>query len=335
MDSLPPATSPPSSSSFEYDPTWESVAWGLAILLLNGLLSVVLELGLHGQLFGAATRMVIQLSCLGLILTPIFEANSWPIVLGYAMFMNFFAVLEATSRGGFYYRGQFLHTMICMSVSSFLILFYAIFVVVKAKPWFEASYAIPTLGMILGNCTSGVSLGVSTILAELREGKDRIEWQLALGATRWEALKASLSKAMTAATMPLLNSMSVLGLVAIPGMMTGQILAGSDPLSAARSQIIIMCLVGGASCFSSTLAIYFAASTIVDERFRSDLLLSRKPSSGPSVFGKIKALITALFRCCCCCCFYQARGADNEGQEEGVHAPLMNPGLSPQRDARS
>ena len=274
--------------------------------------------------------MILQLSALGFVLTPIFENNSWPVVLLYALFMNFFAVIEATSRGKLLYNGQFLHSMLCMSVSSGLILAYAIFVVVRVKPWFEASYVIPTLGMILGNCTSSVSLGLATILDELKTGKDRIEWHLAMGATRWEALKSSLHKAMTTATMPLLNSMSVLGLVSIPGMMTGQILSGADPISAARSQIVIMCLIGGATCFSSTIAIFLAASTIVDDSFRSDLLLTRPKSSGPSMFERIKGLIASIINCCCCCFRSKSQGGALD-QEEGVDEPLLQPGLSPTR----
>jgi ABC-type iron transport system FetAB permease component len=89
----------------------------------------------------------------------------------------------------------------------------------------------------LGNTISGISVGLGVVIDELSAGANRVEKLLALGATRWEATRAPVRRAVRLAMTPLLNQMSVVGLVSIPGMMTGQILAGSDPSDAARYQV--------------------------------------------------------------------------------------------------
>lgn len=107
--------------------------------------------------------------------------------------------------------------------------------------------------------------------------------------------------------------MSVLGLVSIPGMMTGQILAGSDPLSAARSQLIVMFVIGGASCISSVLSIYLAAMVVVDSRhcFRQDKLIGKDRGGGSkggggdgqSWFARMAQVGRRVCRTCCGCCW--------------------------------
>jgi putative ABC transport system permease protein len=91
--------------------------------------------------------------------------------------------------------------------------------------------------MLLGNATSGVSLGLTNIIDALTTQQQQVETMLALGATRWEATKAHVHKAIITAMTPILNQMSVVGVVSIPGMMTGQILGGQAPLQAARYQV--------------------------------------------------------------------------------------------------
>lgn len=115
----------------------------------------------------------------------------------------------------------------------------------KRYKWYEPQYLIPILGMLLGNTISGVSLGLTTVLEELSAGgfcisfsvcvkssigRERVEWLLAVGATRIEATKGVVQRSLHVALIPMINQMSVVGIVSIPGMMTGEILAGVTPV---------------------------------------------------------------------------------------------------------
>ena len=113
------------------------------------------------------------------------------------------------------------------------------------------------MGMILGNTLTGVSLGLDRITHELIQKREQVEMMLSLGATRWEAYKEPAQNAVMAGMMPTINSMMVIGLVSLPGMMTGQILAGQDPEQAIRYQIIVMFFLSAASAIGCVLAVLF------------------------------------------------------------------------------
>ena len=91
------------------------------------------------------------------------------------------------------------------------------------------------------------------LLSSLDEQRARVETELSLGATRWEAARAPLRESIRRGMIPILNSMMVVGVVSLPGMMTGQILEGADPLMAVRYQIVIMFMLAGATSFGCML----------------------------------------------------------------------------------
>jgi len=130
---------------------------------------------------------------------------------------------------------MYQHIVVGIGGSCGLVLIYAyIFVVAwrDGNKWYEPQYVIPIVGMFLGNTISGVSLGLTTVLEELASGSDSVECLLAVGATRLEATKAVVQRSLHVALIPMINQMSVVGIVSIPGMMTGQILAGVIPIQA-------------------------------------------------------------------------------------------------------
>ena len=122
--------------------------------------------------------------------------------------------------------------------------------------------------MVLGNALTGISLGVDRCLQELDENRGRVEALLALGATWWEAARPVAAESLRLGMIPILNSMSVVGLVTIPGMMTGQILAGSDPQIAARYQILIMFLIAAAVALGAATAILVTVRALFDSDHR-------------------------------------------------------------------
>jgi uncharacterized protein (TIGR00245 family) len=125
----------------------------------------------------------------------------------------------------------------------------------ESSPFYSAKHFIPTVGMLLGNAMTGVALGVDSCLTQLHNNKDRIEAFLAYGATRWETARPIAIEGVRLAMLPTLNGMSVMGLIAIPGMMTGQILAGEAPMNAVRYQQIIMFLISAATALATVISV--------------------------------------------------------------------------------
>ena len=136
-----------------------------------------------------------------------------------------------------------------------------VFVLALSPPW-DAKYVVPVSGMVVGNVLTATALGCGAFLTDVAERADVVELALARGATWREAALPSLRSATTAALTPTLNSMAVMGLVMMPGMMTGQMLGGQPPVVAGCYQVMIMYLVCAASCLT-TLVLLGLASTAV------------------------------------------------------------------------
>jgi len=237
--------------------------WQLAVaaslIAVSGAISLLLQLGLERKLLLAAVRTVVQLLLIGLVLGWIFAAHQWYIVLPLMLAMTLIAGVAAVGRTGRRYRGMWLDSLISMWASSWLILAIALLAIVRVQvhvqPWYHPQYAIPLLGMILGNTLNGISLGMDRLGEELSAKRDQVETLLALGATRWEAARAPIQQAVRTGMIPIINSMMVVGLVSLPGMMTGQLLAGADPLQAVRYQIVIMFLIAAGTSLGTVAAV--------------------------------------------------------------------------------
>lgn len=184
------------------------------------------KLGLHklsGDIVIAAIRTLVQLSCLALILTPIFHSknHSRLFTSSYVfLFMLPLAAYEATARSNLTYPGFYTNSLAGLAIGVVVTLSLAVFGVVRASP--SPRVVIPLGGMLISNALSGMSLASSELLAELHNRSERIDVLLAFGATPWEATWPAISSVLGKALVPTVNSMNVIGLVAIPGMMTGQ-----------------------------------------------------------------------------------------------------------------
>lgn len=300
--------------------SYSAVALAAALIAVQALASVKFHLGLHTQLAIAAVRCVVQLGILGgYVLVPIFTYNKVWLVLLYCCFMVWVSALEAIGRPSKTFKGMFVNTLLIVGGSAAVTMSYALIVVMRVHPWWQPQYLIPILGMVLGNTITGVSVGLGTIIEELSAGADRVEKLLALGATRWEATRAPVSRAVRLAMTPLLNQMSVVGLVSIPGMMTGQILAGTDPSEAARYQMVIMFLLGAAATLGAVASIYAAVLHLVDgcHRLRSDRLIPKAKGAGAFAWMGQQLLAAGrwLWSTCCCCCCFVRKGSQDDGYQ--------------------
>jgi putative ABC transport system permease protein len=255
------------------------LAIGSSLVLLSAWASVVLSLRVHRALLLAAFRMVIQLLLVGFALRFVFEiSNPWVTLLA-ALFMAGAAGYETGARQD-YRLPSYWHYLIGggATVSATLIItVLALMTALRPHPWYDAREALPLTGIILGNVMNAVSLALNSFFNSIHRERVAIEARLALGDNRYLALHDVSARAIRTALIPTVNVMSAAGLVTMPGIMTGQLLAGMDPVNAAKYQILLMFLMVGGNCLGTFAAIHFAIYRLVDnrDRLRLDQLLTR------------------------------------------------------------
>lgn len=255
------------------------LAIGSTLILLCAGTSVVLSLRVHRALLLAAFRMVIQLLLVGFALRFVFEiSNPWMTLLA-ALFMAGAAGFETGARQD-YRLPSYWHYLTGggATVSATLIItVLALMTALRPHPWYTAREALPLTGIILGNVMNAVSLSLNSFFNTLHRERVAIEARLALGDGRYLALHDSSARAIRTALIPTINIMSAAGLVTMPGIMTGQLLAGMDPVNAAKYQILLMFLIVGGNCLGAYAAVHFAIHRLVDhrDRLRLDRLRSR------------------------------------------------------------
>lgn len=244
----------------------------LAALLVLALafISFILKLGLANRIIIAAIRTVLQLLLIGLVLKALFAQVSllWVSVL--SIFMLLIAGREVMARqqrrfGGVW--GYGLGTL-SMFVSSFALTVYALIVIVGTDPWYTPQYAIPLLGMMLGNTMTGVALALDKLTTSAWQQRAIIEARLILGQDWRTAIGDITRDSVRIGMIPMINAMAAAGLVSLPGMMTGQILSGTDPVEAVKYQILIMFLITAGTGFSAMLATWIGARHLFDDRQR-------------------------------------------------------------------
>ncbi len=249
--------------------TWD-LALGAILVLLNGALSFVLGLGLERKLLIAGARMAVQLTLVGLVLKTLFALVSplWTSLA--ALIMILFAGREIMARQERRMRGLWSYGLGtgCMLLAASLVTVFALTTQIRPEPWYDPRYAIPLLGMILGNTMTGISLGLDTLSNSLVREAKAVEAQIMLGATRWQATQTVTRAALRIALMPIINSMAATGLVFLPGMMTGQILAGTEPVQAVKYQMLVMFLIAGGTCLGAVSAVLGGVYRLTDSRHR-------------------------------------------------------------------
>jgi putative ABC transport system permease protein len=142
---------------------------------------------------------------------------------------------------------------VSLLISTLLTLGYAILVIIRPVQWFAPQYLIPLAGMVLGNSMNSASLAGERLRSLIQQNRREIETHLCLGATAKQAIAGYQKTAIHASLIPTLNQMMVVGIVSLPGMFTGQVLAGIDPLNAASYQILILFMIAFANLVTAIL----------------------------------------------------------------------------------
>ncbi len=241
-----------------------------SLIVLDGLLSLIFRLGLHWRIAVASVRMVVQLVAIGFILKTIFALNHPALTVLLLAVMVLVAARETTARGERSLTGWAGLGIGAASVAFATVVtaLFALTTALRPHPWYAPRYAIPLVGILLGNVLNATSLSMDGVLSGVASERAAIEARLALGATWREALGPLVREAIRRGLVPIINQMSASGLVTLPGIMTGQILAGLDPLEAVKYQILLMFLLAGGSGLAAAGAAFLAAARLSDDRQR-------------------------------------------------------------------
>lgn len=267
-------TSDPLVTSSVISLSWLDLTIAASLVLVAAVVSLILRLGITSKLLVAALRTTVQLTLTGLILQWVFALERWYLVVVLLTSMLVNAGVAGVLRSQRRYSGIYLHGLFAITVSGVITTFVVTELVVGVTPWWEPRYIIPLMGMVLGNALTALSLCLDRVTNDLEVRRREVEGWLALGATSWEAARPIVAGAVRTGMIPIINTMSVAGIVALPGMMTGQILAGQPPLDAVMYQIVVMFMIAGACSMAALIAglLAFRALTTKRHQIASHLL---------------------------------------------------------------
>jgi len=248
-----------------------------SLILVAGLLSLVLRLNLERRLALASVRTVVQLLLIGYVLKFVFDWGTLPAVAGMAVVMIVAASRAAVQRSSRSFAGATWLAWGTLVVVGLATTLTVTTLIIGVQPWYQPRYLIPLLGMVLGNSLTGISLSLDSLLESLAERRAEVEMELSLGASRWEAARTPLREAVRRGLIPIINSMMVVGIVSLPGMMTGQILAGADPLVAVKYQVVIMFMIAAATSLGSIGMVLLVYRRLFNDKhqLRSELIVRR------------------------------------------------------------
>lgn len=250
------------------------------LVVLNGAISLAYGLKLEKSLTIASLRMIVQLALVAIVLKFIFAQTS-------ALWTALFALVMAVAAGAEIImrqqrRFKSWQALVLSSSPAFaagLITSFVAMAVIQPSPWYAPRFLLPILGMLVGNALSGVALMLDSITSGAVRERTAIEARIALGATRFQAFEDLLRRSLKTGLMPILNGMAAAGIVSLPGMMTGQILAGIDPVEAAKYQVMILFLIAGATSVSVLAGGLAAVHLLTDDRHRLRLDHLNKPAA--------------------------------------------------------
>lgn len=234
----------------------------LAITRIRGI-------GREKEILISSVRMTIQLVLTGYVLVYIFADPSPLLTLVIIMLMECFAIYTVLKRfEGRLSRKLKISIALSMLAGPLSCLLYFLFIVVRISPWYDPQYFIPIAGMMIGNSMTGVSLGVKSLVEGMTTRRSLVEEALILGATPKVATSSIVNSTFEAAIMPTINSMLGMGIIFLPGMMTGQILSGISPATAVNYQIAIMLGILGAVALTVIMMLQLGYRSFFNEEYQ-------------------------------------------------------------------
>ncbi|MFM7424205.1 MAG: ABC transporter permease [Elainella sp.] len=231
------------------------MGFALGLMLLAIGLSAWQRLGLEWNLAVATGRTIVQLLVVGYLLALVFALRNPWAVLALIAVMTLIATLVARNRISRKIPQLLILVGGSIAVSTAFTLSYITLLVLRLSPWYEPQYLVPLAGILLGNAMNAAALAGERFVSTLNNSQLEIETHLSLGATPRQATQLYRQEAIKAGLIPTLNSMMVVGVVTLPGIITGQILSGIDPLNAALYQMLIMFILAFTTLLTTVLLI--------------------------------------------------------------------------------
>jgi putative ABC transport system permease protein len=210
------------------------------ILIIPILISLSLKMGSTKSILVAVLRMTIQMGVLGLYLEYIFQLHNIWVNFGWVLFMIAIANFTINRNAGLKTKKFFPVIFIGMVLGAFFVIGVFIMIAIRPQPFYDARYIIPVSGMVIGNCMRANVIAFERFYSSIQKNEKEFLTYLLMGASLKEATLPYLREAVKPAMAPTIATISTLGLVSLPGMMTGQILGGSPPILAIKYQIGVM-----------------------------------------------------------------------------------------------
>lgn len=249
-----------------------------ALMLVPLAIFFYLQLGLIRDTLWALARMTVQLLFVGLYLNYIFQLNNPLVSLLWVAIMLGVANLSVLNKAGLKRGPFFWRSLIGVAGSTLFVSGWFIVVAIRPEPLYDARYLIPITGMILGNCLRSNVLSLERFYSGIRKNENEFMTYLLLGATLREAVRPYLRDAIKTAVAPSVATIATMGIVSLPGMMTGQILGGAMPITAIKYQIGIMVCIFTAMVVAALVNILLSLPVAFDDhqRLKSDIFSGNK-----------------------------------------------------------
>lgn len=246
------------------------------LILIPIVISFQSRLGIEKDILIGTVRTFIQLMIIGYLLKYIFSLKKWYFILLMIAIMALVAGYNAVKRQKTKISGLFPIITLSIFLGVGVAMTTLIALILRVKTWYEPQYLIPISGMMLGNAMNAAALAVDRMIGETKSRRWEIEAALALGASPFRAIIPLLRDTARAAMMPTINAMMVVGIVQLPGMMTGQIIGGVAPEQSVRYQIIIMYMLSTSVTISCITVLYFFYRKLFtnEEQLNFDIVFS-------------------------------------------------------------
>lgn len=248
---------------------WDLLVLSVLVLLLGVFLALSGFTRVR-ELWWSNLRMFVQLLFMGVWLSYVFTTDNplWVALVGVIMLLA--GGYESSKRQQYRFQklSGFLIGLIALSMTSLMVLIGVLMMVIQPTPWYEPQYVIPLLGMLLGNSMTSIGIGLDSLTRNAVSAKAKIEAQLALGKTTKQSIAFIKQQSLHTAMIPVINMLVAAGIISLPGTLTGQILAGVDPMEAVKYQIMIMLMIVTSAGFGTLIALNLASRRLFDSRQR-------------------------------------------------------------------
>ncbi|MCM3632644.1 ABC transporter permease [Paenibacillus camelliae] len=241
-----------------------ALSFTLIFIAVTMFISLRRKLGLEKDIIIGTVRATIQLLAIGYILGYVFAQHKLWMLIGIIMVMITTASINAAKRGKIF-KPAVWKLMLCIgSVEAFVMLMLLGLGMIEPS----AQYIIPLSGMTIGNAMVVAGLFLTQLKREGEASKEEIEMFLALGATQKQSLHRLMQRAVRFSMIPTIDALKTVGLVQLPGMMTGMIIAGASPTEAVKYQLLILFVLTGAAALTSILMSILFQNALLTEDLR-------------------------------------------------------------------